>query len=179
MKKIIIILSLIILSIVAVLYNKMCTLEEEVGLLSYNQSLILCQVQDSEKEIVAVENDVDKLINKYSKQYGVDKNLVHAIAIVESGKSKNAPSNGSAQGIMQIKENTSRGVGVKNVHIMENNIKGACAYLRYLQDKFKNEDKVISAYNQGEGGLIRNGIINKYYVKKVKHEKHKLDNGIK
>ena len=177
MKKIIIILSLIILSIVSVLYNKMCTLEKEINLLSYNQSLILCQVQDSEKEIVAVENDVDKLINKYSKQYGVNNKLAHAVAKVESNKQQNRISKSKAVGIYQVLPSTAKKMG-ENPYTIEGNIRSGIKYLAYLDKKYNgNTELILAGYNAGEGNVKKYGGVppfkeTKSYIQKVKIDKN-------
>ena len=104
----------------------------------------------------------------FSEEYGLDKALVYAIIKVESDFNKTAISKSGALGLMQILPNTAKWIAKElnqeyNNEIMfepEINIKFGCFYLRYLFDKFDDIDKVICAYNAGEGKVfdwIENG----------------------
>lgn len=153
--------------------------------LDYNQKLTLRQVQINELDINKVDKEVNKIIEKYSLKYGVDKNLVKAISIVESGgkhykneKQDVKTSPAGAIGIMQLTPQTAKNMNV-NPYSLDENIKGATKYLAYLDKKFKgNTDLVISAYNTGEGNVTKHGGVPSYtrgYINKVKKEKAKLD----
>lgn len=159
--------------------SKLNKLEDIITELNYNQSLILQQLEESEKEI----NDIDKLINKYAKEFGVDKNLCHAVAIVESGKKQEVVSHAGAVGTMQVLPSTAKAMG-ENPYETSGNIRAGVKYLAYLNKKFNGDtDKVIAGYNAGETVVMKHNGIPPYketqqYVKKVKKEKAKLDNNI-
>lgn len=165
------------------LYTKMNKLENTISDLNYNQNLMLQQLEESENNITSINKevkDIDKLINKYSKQFGVDKNLVHAVAIVESGKKQEVISHSGAIGTMQLLPSTAKAMG-ENPYSTEGNIRAGVKYLAYLQKKFNGDTtKVIAGYNAGETAVIKNNGVPPYketqnYVKKVKQEKIKLD----
>ena len=71
-------------------------LDKKVGDLSGNQTLILYQLEDNENSVKKVNKDVvkvvqnvaniDNIINKSAKEFGIDPALLHAVATVESGK---------------------------------------------------------------------------------------------
>lgn len=177
--------SLILLTFIttiALFTHKTSELENTINSLVYSQDLILRQLEVNEKDIKSINSevkDIDSLINKYSKKFGVNKNLVHAVAQVESNKNQSAISKSGAVGVMQVLPSTAKAMGVDNPYSTEDNIKAGVKYLKYLQDKFNNNtDLVLSAYNAGEGNVSRNKIpaSTRHYVHKVKKEKNKLDN---
>ena len=104
-------------------------------------------------------NDYDDLIEKYSADYDLEKELVLAIVKAESDFDKNAVSKSDAMGLMQIIPNTAKWIAgefdelyeKQKMFEPETNIKYGCFYLRYLFDKFERQDVVICAYNAGEG----------------------------
>lgn len=160
---------------------KIDTLENKISELQKNETLVLLQLQDEEQNIQTMSkniSDIDMLINKYSKQYGVDRNLAHAVAKVESNKQQNARSKSGAVGVFQIMPSTAKGLGI-NPYNTNQNIKCGIKYLSYLNKKFNgNTDLVLSAYNAGPSVVSKKGVLpsTQGYIKKVKTEKAKLDN---
>lgn len=132
----------------------------------------------------------------YSQSYGVEPELVMAIAYAESGFNTSAVSSKGAVGVMQIMPTTASWIanelGLKEYNLKDakTNIEFGCFYLSYLSKKFNNEIEIIASYNAGEGKVlewINNGEITtenipftetKNYVKKVlklkKYYKNKL-----
>ena len=169
---------LLLCSLIGMMY-KMNKLENIITTLNYNQTLILRQLEESEREI----SDIDKLIDKYSKQFGVDKNLAHAVAIVESGKKQEIVSHAGAVGVMQVLPQTAKAMS-ENAYDTESNIRAGVKYLAYLNKKFNGDtDKVIASYNAGPNAVVKHQGVPPYketqnYVKKVKKEKAKLENKI-
>ena len=169
---------ILILSLIGMTY-KLNKLENIITSLNYNQTLILRQLEESEKEI----KDIDKLIDKYAKQFGVDKKLCHAVAIVESGKKQEVISSSGAVGVMQVLPQTAKAMS-ENAYDTESNIRAGVKYLAYLNNKFSGDtDKVIASYNAGPNAVVKHQGVPPYketqnYVKKVKKEKAKLENKI-
>ena len=96
----------------------------------------------------------DKSINKYSRQYGIDKNLVKSIITAESCFRVKAKSHANARGLMQLIPATAARFGVTNSYNSEQNIRGGIKYLRFLKTYFKGDlKKIIAAYNAGEGAV--------------------------
>lgn len=176
-----------LISLVCLLVNmnkKIDLLENKITELQKNETLVLLQLQDEEQNIQTMRkniSDIDMLINKYSKQYGVDRKLAHAVAQVESKKQQDARSKSGAVGVFQIMPSTGKAMN-ENVYTTDGNIRAGIKYLAYLNKKFNgNTDLVLSAYNAGEGNVSKhNGVPpfkeTKNFVKKVKTEKAKLDN---
>ena len=166
---------ILILALICMTY-KLNKLENIITSLNYNQTLILRQLEESEKEI----KDIDKLIDKYAKQFGVDKKLCHAVAIVESGKKQEVISQSNSIGVFQLQPSTAKGLGV-NPYDTEQNILGGIKYLSYLNKKFNGDtDLILASYNSGVGNVSKyNGIppFNEThsYIKKVKKERDKLN----
>lgn len=176
----------ILTTLLGIMLYKITLLEEKLVNLTYNQGLILMQLEESENNINSINKEVsyiDSLIDKYAKQLGVDKNLCHAVAIVESNKKQNIVSSANSIGVYQLQPNTAKSLGV-NPYDIEQNIKGGVTYLKHLQDKFNgNTDLVIAGYNAGPNAVQKHNGVPPYketqkYVQKVKKEKEKLEKKI-
>ena len=90
------------------------------------------------------------IISDAAKQYGVDPNLVAAMAFRESRFDANAVSSRGAQGIMQLMPNTARALGVRNSFDARDNVFGGTKYLASLLHRFNgNVDLTLAAYNAG------------------------------
>lgn len=142
---------------------------------------------------VVIKKNYKDIIVVTSKEYNLKSELVFAIVKVESDFDKNAISKAGARGLMQIMSSTASWIAEKigeeysddKLFEPEFNIKCGCYYLRYLCDKFSDEDAAICAYNAGEtavrGWLDDAGKLDydkidysetKNYIKKVrKYEK--------
>lgn len=112
-------------------------------------------------------------IDKYARQYRIDKNLIKAVITAESCFKVKALSNKGAQGLMQLIPATAKRFGVKDSYKPKQNIRGGTSYLRFLMDHFKGDlKKVIASYNAGESAVEKyKGIPpfkeTKQYVKNV------------
>ncbi len=113
------------------------------------------------------------LITDYSKQYGVDPDLVSAIIRVESNFDPRAVSPKNCKGLMQLHPETARRYGVSDVFDPAENIEAGVKYLSYLTDSFdRNLDLILAAYNAGENAVRRHDGIPPYretrqYVSRV------------
>lgn len=96
----------------------------------------------------------DQEINHYAKQYGVDPTLVRAVMHAESAFNPNAVSSAGAGGLMQLMPQTAARFGVTDRFNPSENIAGGVAYLAFLLDLFKGNQKLaVAAYNAGEGAV--------------------------
>lgn len=103
--------------------------------------------------------DYEELINKYSKEYNVDKHLICAVIKAESGFRETALSTPGAMGLMQVMPDTGSWIADKigidsfetsMLYQPEMNIRIGCWYLNYLNGLFDgNARKVLAAYNAG------------------------------
>ena len=90
------------------------------------------------------------IINAASQKYGVDPNLIAAMAFRESAFKSNAVSSRGAQGIMQLMPRTAKSLGVKDAFDAQESVFGGTKYLKSLLDRFNgNVDVALAAYNAG------------------------------
>lgn len=98
-------------------------------------------------------------VEKYSKEFELDENLVYSVIKVESKFRKDAISHKGAKGLMQISDITrewaKEEMDLGNIDIFdpETNIKIGCWYLNKLYKEFGRFDLVIAAYNGGSGNV--------------------------
>ena len=115
---------------------------------------------------------VEDLIMQTAYEYGVDPQLVKAIAIAESDLNQNEISPVGAIGIMQLMPETAESLGV-NPYDTGENIVGGTKYIRQMLDTFDgNVPLAVAAYNAGPNAVKRYGGIPPYaetqnYVGKV------------
>lgn len=100
------------------------------------------------------------LVSRYSSQYGVNADLVHAVIQTESSYIPDAVSSKGAQGLMQLMPETALNYGVSDSLDAEENIKGGVHLLSDLIEKYDGDVKlVLAAYNAGEGAVKKyNGV---------------------
>lgn len=98
-------------------------------------------------------------VQKYSKEYNIDSNLVYSVIKAESKFIPDAESYKGAKGLMQISDITAKwaekeiGIDSKKIFEPETNIKTGCWYLSRLYKEFGKKDLVIAAYNGGSGNV--------------------------
>lgn len=98
-------------------------------------------------------------VEKYSKQYGVDSNLVLSIIKQESNFNPNAESHAGAKGLMQLMDFNSEAYGITNPFDIEANIKGGVKHISSYLDMYGgNVEMALMAYNGGPGTMSRRGV---------------------
>jgi len=115
---------------------------------------------------------LERLIQTYSKQYGLDPALVKAVVKVESNFDPKAVSVKGAQGLMQIMPSTQKDLDLDLPFDPALNLKAGIKYLRMLLKTFKNIRLALAAYNAGPGAVKKYGGIPPFpetqnYVRKV------------
>lgn len=107
---------------------------------------------------VPVPKYLSAIIEEASQKYGVDPNLVAAMAFRESRFDAHAVSRIGAQGVMQLMPKTARSLGVRDSFDARDNVFGATKYLRSLLDRFQGDlDQSVAAYNAGPELVARVG----------------------
>lgn len=116
--------------------------------------------------------EYEDLVEKYSEEYGVDKNLIYAVIKTESGFNPEAISEVGARGLMQLTEETFDWVSMKmgitgqykfeDLHEPELGIKYGTYLLSYLIDEFNTYQEVLSAYHAGRG-IVNTWLDNQNY----------------
>lgn len=128
---------------------------------------------NSSKHLSRQSRIYQKPIQIYSRIYGVDEELIHAIVRQESCFNEGAHSRVGAIGLMQLMPQTALSLRINDPWNPEHNIQGGIKYIAKMLKRFEGEPKLaIAAYNAGPGN------VNKYkgippfketrkYVKKV------------
>lgn len=120
---------------------------------------------------------IDAIIDKASRRFGVDRNLIESVIRAESDFNVKATSSKGAMGLMQLMPDTAEGLGVKNPYDPEENVMGGTRFLKYLLDRYKGDTSLaLAAYNWGPGNLERSsgGLPSetRNYVAKIMREYH-------
>ncbi len=116
---------------------------------------------------------LDEIFDKVSSEYGVDINLLKAVAQAESGFDTNAVSYCGAMGIMQLMPATAESLGVEDPFDAEQCITGGAKMLSYLLDDYNgNVTLALAAYNAGSGAVQKYGGVPPYnetlnYINKI------------
>lgn len=98
-------------------------------------------------------------VEKYSKEFNLDENLVYSVIKAESKFKQDAVSHKGAKGLMQISDITrdwaieELELGEIDIFDPEVNIRVGCWYISKLYKEFGNLDLVIAAYNGGSGNV--------------------------
>ena len=115
--------------------------------------LILTFVLSKVKNLYKVE--YTQIIEKYSKEFNVEKELIYSIIKNESHNNKESKSSKNAIGLMQVLETTKNDiekiVEKENLDLFdeEDNILVGTKYLSILKTKYGNIKLAIAAYNAG------------------------------
>lgn len=159
-------------------------------LFAFGYLILFITVRDNHKPYI-------ELIEKYSQEYGVEKELVASVIKAESGFNPEAHSHADAKGLMQITDETGEWIANKleeefeeeKLYDPETNIRYGVYYLDYLINYYKSVDYAIMAYNAGLGNVdlwIKEGILTgrlkdyenipfaetRNYIHKVKKQYH-------
>jgi len=107
-----------------------------------------------------VSSDLDAIFTEAANTYGVDKQLLLAMAKQESDFDPNATSYSGAMGIMQLMPSTAEELGVSDAYDPYQNIMGGAKYISQLLEKYNGDVSLaLAAYNAGSGNVAKyNGV---------------------
>jgi soluble lytic murein transglycosylase-like protein len=107
----------------------------------------------SREELVQILSDV-------ALRYGLEPELLCAIAFTETRFRPYVSSNMGAQGLMQLMPSTARKFGVRNPMNPWENAEGGARLLRWLMDEYDNNlSLALAAYNAGTGAVRKGGSV--------------------
>ena len=122
---------------------------------------------------VSSPENLEEYFKEASETYGVDINLLKAIAKQESNFNPSATSSAGAMGVMQLMPSTAKGLGVTNAYDAQENIMGGAKLMAQNLKKYNGDVSLaLAAYNAGGGNVDKYGGIPPFketqnYVKKV------------
>jgi len=100
--------------------------------------------------------NLERVIEKYAQQYGVDQDLVWAVIRQESGFNSHAISSKGAMGLMQLMPGTAAMLGVADAFDVEQNIAGGIKYLERCLSQFDQDVSLaLAAYNAGPDNVVK------------------------
>jgi soluble lytic murein transglycosylase-like protein len=100
----------------------------------------------------------DHLIEDAAHAHAVQSALVRALIVVESGFNPRALSKRGAIGLMQLRPETARRYGVRDIYDPAQNIRAGVRYLSDLMTLYdSNTELALAAYNAGEAAVARYG----------------------
>ena len=98
--------------------------------------------------------DLRALVDRLSRQEGLDPRLVDALVVAESGYNPQAVSKKGAMGLMQLMPQTARRLNVKDPFDPEQNVRGGVQEFSRLMTRYSgNLSLALAAYNAGEGAV--------------------------
>ena len=114
-------------------------------------------------DISTGDEDLDTIFEEVSKEYGVNVNLLKAVAQAESGFDSQAVSSAGAMGIMQLMPATAESLGVEDPYDARQNITGGAKMLGYLLADYNGDVTLaLAAYNAGSGAVRKYGGVPPY-----------------
>jgi hypothetical protein len=127
------------------------------------------------KETAPDRDQITTWVHLLAPYYRLKPELVLSLIQVESNFDARAKSPKNARGLMQLMPATAARFGVENIHDPIQNLQGGLTYLRWLNDYFSGDTKLMLAgYNAGEDAVDKHGGIPPYketrlYVRRIVH----------
>ena len=105
-----------------------------------------------------------QIVVAHAENYGLEPDLLAAVIYQESKFDADAVSTSGAVGLMQLLPSTGQGIADRtggdhwkpeDLRNPELNVRYGSWYLRYLLDKYGNEELALAAYNAGQANVDR------------------------
>ncbi|MBV4419913.1 lytic transglycosylase domain-containing protein [Clostridium tyrobutyricum] len=146
--------------------------QEDLSKLGYGAGERLNNVYTGVKEAIKSGNmTIDGAVDKASRKYGVDKDLIMSVIKQESDFNPKSTSGVGAMGLMQLMPGTARELGVTNAYDVGQNVDGGTEYLKKLLNMYGNsKEMALAAYNAGSGTLASRGVDSISKISKLPYE---------
>lgn len=175
MKRMIVLLTLLMVSFIPQLSKDAKSVEEACLKLAWLNARAAAEEKEIEKAVKKVKKLHGVKIRQVAKKHQFDPRIITAVVAVESGGNPYAKSIKGARGLMQIKSIAAREANIENVYDEHQNLAGGTKYLKRLRKHygFVSLEKILLAYNRGPDEakrLIASGYnpSSDSYVQKVK-----------
>ena len=111
----------------------------------------------------SIKEDIDNLVNKYSKEYNIEPDLIKQLITVASGNDPNAVGKNGQLGLMQLNPALLNQFGVTNPFDPQQNILAGTQHLsQLLQNNNGNLSLALAAYNTDPKAVKRFGGVPPY-----------------
>ena len=135
------------------------TIEDVFNMMNSMNGINSNNIVDINTGSLNTDEKIENAIEKYSKKYGVDSNLIKSIIKAESNFDPNAVSEAGAQGLMQLMPEISKSLGVKNPFDIEQNIEGGVKHIKSYIDMYDGDiEMALMAYNGGPTRMLNRGV---------------------
>ncbi|MBV7274370.1 lytic transglycosylase domain-containing protein [Clostridiaceae bacterium UIB06] len=146
--------------------------EDDLSKLGYGAGQRLNSVYNTVKDDIKSGNvSIEEAVEKASRKYGIDKDLIEAVIKQESDFDPKSVSGAGAMGLMQLMPGTASELGVSDAYDIEQNVEGGTKYLKGLLDMYNNSKELaLAAYNSGPGTLKYRGVKSASDISKLPYE---------
>ena len=161
--------------------------EEKFLFGGYDESVVIKDIDiewstsDFQQIDCALDPETQEFTFNLCKSYELDFSFIMAMMDIESGYDPKLISTTHDYGLMQINkcnhERLSQELGVTDFLDAKQNIIAGCFVVRSLFNEYETPEKVLMAYNMGEGGarsLWGSGVYSTSYVRKVLEKQREI-----
>ncbi|MBE6066209.1 MAG: lytic transglycosylase domain-containing protein [Clostridium lundense] len=146
--------------------------EDQTQSLGYGgQERVTAAIKDISSGMKSNDLKIEEAVEKASKKYGIDKELINTIIYHESRFKPNVTSSAGAMGLMQLMPGTAKAMGVKNPYDIEDNVMGGTKLLKTLLETYGNSKELaLAGYSAGTGTVEKLEVKSKEDVHKLPYE---------
>lgn len=146
--------------------------EEQTQSLGYGgKERVTAAIKDISSSMKSDDARIEEAVEKASKKYGIDKELINIIIYHESRFKPDVTSSAGAMGLMQLMPGTAKAMGVENPYDIEDNVMGGTKLLKNLLDTYGNSKELaLAGYSAGTGTVEKLGVKSKEDIHKLPYE---------